>query len=83
MSIPDIVTALIQERDRLDRAIEVLGGTTGVRTKAVKSTASVNGASARRPMSSAARKAASERMRRYWAAKRKKGASVGVASKKS
>jgi hypothetical protein len=71
MSTSDILTLLESERDRLTRAIEVLKG--GKTTKTVKGTARTNGAHLRRIVSAAERKAQSERMKRYWAARRRKG----------
>jgi hypothetical protein len=76
MSTNEIVTLLESERTRLDRAIEVLRG-----THQGKLDATGAGSRARRGgMSLAARKAQSERMKRYWAAKRRKGGAT--ASKK-
>jgi hypothetical protein len=73
MPISDILALLEAERDRIDRAIELLRGTkldaTGADSRA-----------RRGGMSLAARKAQSERMSLYWA-KRKK--SSATASKKS
>ena len=75
MSKPDIVAAMIEERDRIDKAIEVLRGT--------KFDATGAGSRARRGgMSVAARKEQSERMKRYWAAKRKQ-AKAGALKKAS
>ncbi len=68
-----VLELLIAERDRLDQAIAVLQGTAprrgrppGGRKKAV-----VAAGRQRQPMSAAARKRHSERMKAYWAAKRK------------
>jgi hypothetical protein len=72
--ISDILALLLDERDRLDKAIEVLRGTNGSGTGA-SHTGKVT-----QSWSAAKRKAASERMRRYWAAKRKKSG-VTVAKK--
>lgn len=62
MSIDRVLTLLIQERDRLNKAIEALQG-------AGKS----SGASAgtRKPRTAAQRKAQSEKMKKYWATRRK------------
>lgn len=81
MNTEHIVTLLIEERDRLTRAIEVLQGSRGRHAKALRPvTATVSngaGVAKTRPgMSAATRKAASERMRKYWAAKRKSAASA-------
>ncbi len=68
----DIVGLLIAERDRIDRAIAILQGTEprrgpgrppGRTKKAAKR--------GRRSMSPAARKAVSERMKKYWAKRRR------------
>ena len=75
----DILGLLVAERDRLDQAIAVLQGGVdapprkrrgrppGSRNKKVASTG-------KGPMSAAARKAASERMKKYWAQRRKQKA---------
>jgi hypothetical protein len=90
MPIDHILAALVEERDKLSRAIEVLGGTTPRRGRPPKNpTPSSNGAGVATPapahkrrghMSPAARKAQSARMKRFWAAKRRKGA-AGTAKK--
>ncbi len=75
MPTDQILNLLIQERDKLNRAIEALQGGAkrrGRPPKALSDGGSVDGAVATRgPQSAAARKAASERMKKYWAAKRK------------
>ena len=82
MSTNEILTLLESERDRLDRAIEVLRGSSGTRVVKQGAAVSTNHVGAgRRPMSVAARKAQSVRMKAYWAAKRRKGAAT--ASKKA
>jgi hypothetical protein len=76
MPTEQIVALLIQERDKLNRAIEVLQGPTkrlGRPPKnplATSASASVPKKHGRR-FSAAQRRAASERMRLRWAAKRK------------
>jgi hypothetical protein len=83
MPIPDIVTAMIEERDKLDQAIAILrpdGGRRTAMTTTQRGTGGLANGHPRRGMSPAARKAQSERMRKYWAAKRRK---IGAAAKKS
>jgi len=73
MTTDHILTLLEAERGRIDRAIEALRGTH--RRKAAATVTGTNQVGARRAgMSPAARKAQSERMKRYWAARRKKSA---------
>ena len=72
MDREQIVTLLVAERDRLNRAIEALGGSGPRRGRP----AAAHAAAAPKPrkrggMSAAARKAQSQRMKAYWAAKRK------------
>jgi hypothetical protein len=78
MTTQEIVAALIAQRDRLTRAIEVLQGPTkriGRPPKDLSPASTVapvptsNGH--RSGMTPAARKAQSKRMKAYWAAKRK------------
>lgn len=79
MATEHIVTMLIAERDRLNRAIEALQGPAKRRGRPPKALAAAMAAGAkpagkrrgRPPMSAAEKKAASERMKAYWAAKRK------------
>ena len=82
MPIDEILSAMIEERDKLDRAIEILNPN-GSRRSAMTTRQGNKGGAAtgrsRRGMSASARKAQSERMRAYWAAKRKK---AGAASSK-
>jgi hypothetical protein len=81
MSMDEILTVLTTERDRLDRAIEVLRGTAVTRVAKNGVDVSTNHAGAgRRPMSLAARRAMSERMRKYWAKRTKSGATTGKKS---
>ena len=71
----DVLTLLIQERDRLSRAIEILQSEPKRRGRKPGSGATAAAAPKkrrrRRKMSPAARKAVSERMRKYWAGRRK------------
>ena len=81
MSIEQIVAALVAERDKLNRAIEVLGAPVKRRGRPPKNAAMGDGGSVssgqpakrkgRPPMSAAEKKAASERMKAFWAARRK------------
>jgi hypothetical protein len=82
MSLLDIVAALIEERGRIDRAIEVLGGPSPRRggrppknPTAIVATATPSTDGRRRGMSPAARKALSAKLRAAWA-RRKKAASA-------
>jgi len=79
MPISDILTLLEAERDRLDRAIEVLRGSAlgSRRGKPAATPTTSNGAGVRRrrSMSAAARKALSEKLRASWA-KRKRAAAA-------
>jgi hypothetical protein len=81
MPTEQIVALLIQERDKLNRAIEALQGPTKRRGRPPKNplTAATAGPAPKkhgRRFSAAQRKAASERMRLRWAAKRKVEAKV-------
>jgi hypothetical protein len=78
----DALKELIAERDRLDRAIAVLevtaprrgrppGSGNKASVRASKGTAKKK--RGRPPMTAAQREAASKRMKKYWAAKRKAG----------
>ena len=73
MPTDQILELLIAERDKLDRTIEVLQGSTAgrglVAKKAMASTPMVT-ANGRRRMSAAARKAQSRRMKAFWAKRR-------------
>ena len=80
MATEQIVSLLIAERDRLSRAIEALQGPARRRGRPPASASVAKAASApavaatrrkRRPMSPAERKAQSERMKAFWAARRK------------
>ena len=70
--MPDIISILIAERDKLNRAIEALqGAARRGRPKGTDTTSAPKGPRRRKRMSAAARKAASERMKAYWAARAK------------
>ncbi len=82
MQTEHIVALLIAERDRLSRAIDALQGPAKRRGRPPKATAAAAPAAApaakpagtrrkRTPMSPAARKEQSERMKAFWAARRK------------
>ena len=77
MPTEHIISALISERDKLNRAIEVLQGTAKRRGRPPQDAAIVPAVAPapvrkRRRQSTARRKAQAERMKAYWAAKRKK-----------
>ncbi len=71
----DALALLIQERDRLNRAIEILQSEPKRRGRkpgsAPATAAGPKKPRRRRRMSPAARKAVSERMKKYWAGRRK------------
>lgn len=69
MPIEQIVSLLVAERDRLNLAIEALQGS--AKRRAAGSGAAPARARKRKPMSGAQKKAHSERMKAYWAARRK------------
>lgn len=77
MVTEQIVSLLIAERDRLNKAIEALQGPVKRRGRppgsqsAAASTAAAPARRKRRGMSAAERKAQSERMKAFWAARRK------------
>jgi hypothetical protein len=72
MPIEQIVALLVAERDRLNRAIQALqGGGGAAHHSPAKAAASAAKPKKRGGMSAAARKAQGDRMRAYWAAKRK------------
>ena len=78
MATEHIIAMLIAERDKLNRAIEALQGSAKRRGRppkaVVAATPATPEASApkRKRRSAAQRKAQAERMKAYWAAKRKK-----------
>ena len=72
--MPDIayiLAVLVEERDRLNSAIEALQGPVKRRGRPPKSDGAVRPAGKRRVRSAAERKAQSERMRKYWAARKR------------
>jgi hypothetical protein len=81
MDTPQIIAALIAERDRLNQAIMLLQGPTKRRGRPPKNQLTVGMAASAPPapsangrrggMTAASRKAQSERMKAYWAKKRK------------
>jgi hypothetical protein len=75
MPTQHIIALLIAERDKLNRAIEALQGSAKRRGRPPKVVADVTtsvSAPKRKRRSAAQRKAQAERMKAYWAAKRKK-----------
>ena len=76
MPTEHIVALLIAERDKLNRAIEALQGSAKRRGRPPKATvtlgAPVPSAPKRKRQSAARRKAQADRMKAYWAGKRKK-----------
>jgi hypothetical protein len=74
MLVDQILHLLIGERDKLNRAIEALQGSAKRRGRPPKNplTAAAPVAKKRKRQSAARRKAQAERMKAYWAAKRKK-----------
>jgi hypothetical protein len=76
MPVDHIIALLITERDKLNRAIEALQGSAKRRGRPPKGVATpvapVASAPKRKRQSAARRKAQAERMKAYWAAKRKK-----------
>jgi hypothetical protein len=76
MPTEQIVALLIAERDRLNRAIEALAGSAQRRGRPPKNAQATAAAAAapakrRKRRSAAQRKAQAERMRAYWAKRRK------------
>jgi hypothetical protein len=81
MATEHIIDLLIAERDKLNKAIEALGGATKPVSSPSKSSAAPATAPApakavrkRKALSAAQKKAHSERMKAFWAARRKKQA---------
>jgi hypothetical protein len=75
-STQDAVKLLIAERDRIEHAINVLQGGAPRRGRPPKAVASeapkqASKRKGRRPLTAAEKKAASERMKKIWAARRK------------
>jgi hypothetical protein len=81
MATEHILSLLIAERDKLSKAIEALGGTTP-KPVATSVTAHVTAAPAsaptkkrkRKALTAAQKQAHSDRMKAFWAARRKKSA---------
>ena len=81
----DVLEVLMAERDRLDRAIAIMQGAAPRRGRppgrrgpgrppgSGRKKSAAKAARNRRGMSATARKAASVRMKKYWAAKKKTG----------
>lgn len=78
MATETILSLLIAERDKLNNAIAALGGATKPVGSPSKSSEAPAPAKAvrrkRRPLTAAQKKAHSERMKAFWAARRKKQA---------
>ena len=76
MPVDHIVALLIEERDKLNRAIEALQGSAKRRGRPPKAAATpaapVASVPKRKRQSAARGKAQAERMKAYWAARRKK-----------
>ena len=79
MPTQHIIALLIAERDKLNRAIEALQGSAKRRGRPPKNPLAASATPAAAPVakkrkrrSAAQRKAQAERMKAYWAAKRKK-----------
>jgi hypothetical protein len=80
MATEHILSLLVAERDKLNKAIAALGGTTAPASRPSKSSESPTPAAPakrkkkRKPLTAAQKKHQSERMKAFWAAKRKKQA---------
>lgn len=79
MATEHILSLLIAERNKLDKAIAALGGTTmpvgrPSQSSEVAADAAPKKRRKRKPLSPAQKKAHSERMKAFWAARRKKAA---------
>jgi hypothetical protein len=78
MATEHILSLLIAERDKLSKAIEALGGASKPASSAPKAAAVTAPAPAiskrkkRKPLTAGQKKAHSERMKAFWAARRKK-----------
>jgi len=71
MQTEQILTLLVAQRDRLNRAIEALQGPVKRRGRPAAAPNAAPRAQRRRSFTPAQRKAQAERMRAYWAARRK------------
>jgi hypothetical protein len=80
MATEHILSLLIAERDKLTKAIEALSGTARPASSVAKVSGAATPAAApakkrkRKPLTPAQKKAHSERMKAFWAARRKKQA---------
>jgi hypothetical protein len=79
MATEHILSLLIAERNKLNKAIEALGGTTTApsgpsKVSAAPAAAPAKAVRKRKPLTAAQKKAHSERMKAFWAARRKKAA---------
>jgi hypothetical protein len=77
MATDHILSLLIAERDKLNKAIAALGGVTASTSQPSKSSEAAAAPVKRRKrkaLSPAQKKAHSERMKAFWAARRKKAA---------
>jgi hypothetical protein len=78
MATDHILTLLIAERDKLNKAIEALGGSSRSGSGPAKAVGPAASAPSqkkkRKPLTAAQKKAHSERMKAFWAARRKKQA---------
>ncbi len=74
MQTEQIVALLIAERDRLNHAIQVLQGHSSAKAASPKPASAAAKVQKRKPRTAAQRKAQSERMRAFWAARRKQKA---------
>jgi hypothetical protein len=78
MATEHIISLLIAERDKLNKAIEALGGTTTPASRPSQSSESpaspvvATSVRHRKPLTAAQKKHQSERMKAFWAARRKK-----------
>src|SRR5579862_2468852 len=81
MSTEHIVTLLILERDKLNRAIEALGSSAKAAGRPVSDdTIGPDSAPKRRTFTAAQRKKQGERMKAFWAAKRKTASKTAKAA---
>jgi hypothetical protein len=77
MATDHILTLLIAERDKLNKAIDALGGATkpvSPASVAAPRAATATKKKKRKPLTAAQKKAHSDRMKAFWAARRKKQA---------
>lgn len=70
-TMADILKILIEQRDRVERAIAIVQGTAPRRGRPPGSKTKKAATSKKRRISAAARKAAAERMRAYWAERKR------------